>query len=136
MPQRKEMKTHSMKPKISIVTYEEEEEMQHDISKLWDQVQQISLSQRVTKNEIEAEMDGLKNGLKENMEGLRDGLKADMEGLTKLLQEMLPNGKKIFHETHDEKKRNFNQALRDFNLWLNTNHIPNIDMRILMTQIQ
>ena len=33
--------------------------MYHDISKLWDQVQQISLSQRVTKNELEANMGGL-----------------------------------------------------------------------------
>ena len=31
----------------------EEEEVQHDIAKLQEQVQQISLSQRVTKNEME-----------------------------------------------------------------------------------
>ena len=38
----------------------EEEEWKHDISKLRDQVQQISLSQRATKDEIKGEMDGLK----------------------------------------------------------------------------
>ena len=34
------------------MTHEEKEEMQYDISKLRDQVQQISLSQKVTKNEL------------------------------------------------------------------------------------
>ena len=37
----------------------EEEEVQHDISKLQDQVQQLSLLQKVTKNEMEAKMDSL-----------------------------------------------------------------------------
>ena len=32
----------------------EEEEMQHDLSKLWDHAQQFSLSQRTTKDELEA----------------------------------------------------------------------------------
>jgi len=36
--------TSNKKPKISTMTHEEEEEMQHDISKLQDQAQQISLS--------------------------------------------------------------------------------------------
>jgi len=44
---------------ISSMTHEEEEEMQHHISKLSDQVQQISLSQRGTKNEMEAKTHGL-----------------------------------------------------------------------------
>ena len=38
----------------------EEEELQHDISKLWDQVQQILLSQRATKDELKGDMDSLK----------------------------------------------------------------------------
>jgi len=58
--------------------HEEEEEKQHDISKLRDQVQQISLSQRVTKNELEAKMYDLKNGLKWDMEAM---MKVKMEGL-------------------------------------------------------
>ena len=56
------------------------------------------------------------------MEGLK-------EVLTKLLQEMLPNGEKVFHETHDENKRNVNHDFRDSNFGLKTNHIPKIDMR-------
>ena len=38
---RKKMKTPSKEPESSSMTHEEEEEMQHDISKLRDQVQQI-----------------------------------------------------------------------------------------------
>jgi len=53
------METPSKQPENSNMTHEEEEEMQHDISKLRDQVQQISLSQKVT----EAKMDGLKKGV-------------------------------------------------------------------------
>ncbi len=45
------------------MTHEEEEEMQHDISKLRDQVQQISLSQNVTENK----MDGLKKDVEAKM---------------------------------------------------------------------
>ena len=64
MPQRKKMETPSNQLESSSLNHEEEEEMQHDISKLQDQVQQFSLSQRVTINEMEANMDGLKNILK------------------------------------------------------------------------
>ena len=52
------------------MTHEEEEEMQHDISKLRDEVQQIGLSQRVTKNELEVMMNVEIDGLKGNMDGL------------------------------------------------------------------
>ena len=51
------------------------------------------------------------------------------EGLTKLLQEIIPNGKKVLDETHDESKRNFNRDFIDSNIWLKTHHIPKIDMR-------
>ena len=50
------MSKPSKKPEISSMTHEEEEEMQHDISKLRDQVQQVSLAQKGT----EAKMDCLK----------------------------------------------------------------------------
>ena len=43
------METPSKKPEIFSMTHEEEEEMQHDMSKLRDQVKQISLAQKVTK---------------------------------------------------------------------------------------
>ena len=45
----------------------EDEEWQHDISKLQEQVQQISLSQRTTKNEMEV----LKKGVETKMDGLK-----------------------------------------------------------------
>ena len=44
--------------------------MEHDILKLQDQVQQISLSQRVTNNELEAMINVNMDGLKENMDAL------------------------------------------------------------------
>lgn len=76
------MYTSSKPTKISSMKHEEDEEIQHDTSKLQHQVHQISLSQRVTKTELEAmmnvKMDGLKgdmNGIKRDMEVLRGGLK-------------------------------------------------------------
>jgi len=43
------METPSKQLEISSMTHEEEEEMLHDISKLRDQVQQMSLSQKLTR---------------------------------------------------------------------------------------
>ena len=43
---------------ISTMTHEDEE-WQHDISKLQEKVQQISLSQRATKNDMESKIDGV-----------------------------------------------------------------------------
>jgi len=42
---------------------------------------------------------------------------------------MLPNDDKVFHETHDENKRNVNHEFINSNFGLKTNHIPKIDMR-------
>ena len=69
------MQTPSKQLESSSMTHEEEEEMQHDISKLRDQVQQISLAQKVT----EAKMDGLKKGIEakmNDMEAKMDGMEA------------------------------------------------------------
>jgi len=63
------METHRKQPEISSMIHEEEEEMQHDISKLRDQVQQISLSQKVT----EAKMNGMEVNTK--------GVQAKMDGM-------------------------------------------------------
>ena len=41
MPRRNKMETPSKKPENSSMTHEEEEEMQHDILKLGDQLQKI-----------------------------------------------------------------------------------------------
>ena len=42
------MYIRSKKPESSTITLEEEEEIQHDISKLRDQVRQVSLAQKGT----------------------------------------------------------------------------------------
>ena len=54
-------------PSESYTMMHEEEELQYEISKLWYQVQQISILRRATKDDI--------NGLKEKMEAKSDGLK-------------------------------------------------------------
>ena len=71
----------------------EDEEVQHDISKLDERVHQISLSWRGTKNEmgilkkgVEAKMDSLKNGMEEKIEGLKEDMKGLKDFLLKLLQ--------------------------------------------------
>ena len=51
----------------------EDEELQHDLSKLQEQVHQIFLSQKETKNEMEV--------LKKGMEAKMDGLKNNMDVL-------------------------------------------------------
>ena len=129
------------------MTHEEEEEMQHDISKLQDQVQQLSLTQKGT----ESKMDGLKKGVEAKMDYLKKGveakmidveakmddlkidLKTDMDELkinmNKLLQEMGAKGERVLKETHDENERNVNHDSIDANVGSKTHHIPKIDMR-------
>ena len=102
------MSTPSKQPGSSSMTYEEEEEMQHDIAKLRVQVQQVSLAQKGT----EAKMDDLKTELKTNM----NDLKTDMDELKKLLQERVTNGERVVKETHDENKRNVNHDSTDSNV--------------------
>ena len=80
MPQRKKMETPSKQPESSSMAHEEEEEIQHDISKLWDDVQQNSLPQKVT----EAKMDGLKKAIEAKMndvEAKMNDVKAKMHGV-------------------------------------------------------
>ena len=149
------METPSKKPEGSTMKHEEEEEMQHDISKLCNQLQQISHSQKVTKakmdglkNCMEAKLDGLKNDMEANIDGIKrdmgvlnDGLKSDMEammnikieglkeGLVKLLEEKCPSCDKAIHENHDEDKRNINYDFTDFTILFKNHHIPKIEMR-------
>ena len=154
MPRRKKMETPSKQPEISSMTHEEEEEMQHDILKLRDQVQQISLTQKVTENKmdglnkyIESKMDGLKKGVEAKPDDLKKGVEAKMDGveakmddlkinmeelktdLTKFLQEMLTNGERVVKETHDENKINVNHVFIDSNVGSKNHHVPKIDMR-------
>ena len=76
--------------------------MQHEISKVHEQVHQISLSQRATKNEMEVlmkgmetKMDGLKkgveakmNGLEANMDGMEVGMEAKMDAIDEKMENM------------------------------------------------
>ena len=55
----------------------EDEESQHDTSKLQEKVQQISVSQKATKNDMEV----LKKGMETKMDGLKKGVEAKMNGL-------------------------------------------------------
>ena len=121
----------------------EAEEWQHDMSKLEDQVQQISLSQRATKNEMdvlkksveakmdgmEAKMDDMEAKIDEKMENMTHNIKVEMEGLAKLIHEILPNGEKIVEETHDEKKINVNREFVNSNFGGKNHHYPKMDMR-------
>ena len=52
----------------------EDEKWQHEISKLQEQVQQISLSQTTTKNDMEV----LKKGMETKMDGLKKGVESKM----------------------------------------------------------
>ena len=76
MPWRNKMEITSKQPESHSMTHEEKEKMQHDISKLQDQVQQISISQKVT----EAKMDGLKKEVEDKMDGLKKSMEAKMDG--------------------------------------------------------
>ena len=140
---RKKIQTPSKECESSSMTHEEEEEMQHDISKLQDLVQQLSLTQKGTESKmdglkkgVEAKMDCLKKGVEAkmiDMEAKMDDLKTDMDELkinvNKLLQGMGTKGERALKETHDENKKNVNHDFIDANVGLKTHHIPKIDMR-------
>ena len=125
----------------------EDEELQHDLSKLQEQVHQISLSQRAIKNEmdvlkkgVESKIDGMESNMdemeakidekmKDNMENMKKDLKVDIKGLENLIQEMFPNGENIVEEPHDENKINVNCDLINSNVGRKNQHIPKLDMR-------
>ena len=114
------------------MTHEVEEEMLHDISKLQDQVQQMSLSQKITKAKING-MESKIQGVEAKMDDLKIDLKIDMAdlktNLTNFLQEIFTNGERVVKETHDVNKRNVNHDFIDSNVRSKTHHIPKIDMR-------
>jgi len=144
------METPSKQPESSSMTREEHEEMQHDISKLQDQVQQISLSQKITEanmNGMEANMKGMQvkmDGVEDKMDGMEvkmNGMDAKMNGmdtrmeefkinLNKLLQEMVTNGERVVKETQNENKINVNHDFIDSNVGLKTHHVPKTNMRM------
>ena len=74
------MQTPSKEPESSSMTHEEEEEMLHDISKLQEQVQQMSRSQKLTEAKIsgvESKINGVESKIK-GMEAKMDDLKIDL----------------------------------------------------------
>ena len=130
------MQTPSKEPESSSMTHEEEEEMLHDISKLQEQVQQMSRSQKLTDakiNGVESKIKGMEAKMDDLKADLRTNLKTDMADLktdlTNFLQEILTNGEKVAKETHDVNKRNVNHNSIDSNVGSKTHHIPKIDMR-------
>eukprot|EP00253_Pinus_taeda_P018518 PITA_18518 len=136
MPRGKKMQTPSKQPKSSSMTHEEEEKMLHDISKLQDKVQQMSLSQKLTEANINAVESKIKDA-KAKMDDLKIDLKIDLKrdmadlkiDLKNFLQKILTNGEKVVKETHDANKRNVNHDFIDSNVGSKTHHIPIIDMR-------
>ena len=76
------MQTPSKEPESSSMTHEEEEEMLHDISKLQEQVQQMSRSQKLTYakiNGVESKIKGMEAKMDDLKAGLRTNLKTDMQ---------------------------------------------------------
>ena len=110
----------------------EEEEMLHDISKLQEQLQQMSRSQKLTDAKINGVESKIK-GMEAKMDDLKTDLKTDMvdlkTNLTNFLQEIHTNGEKVVKETHDVNQRNVNHDSIDSNVGSKTHHIPKIDMR-------
>ena len=99
------MQSPSKEPGSSSMTHEEEEEMQHDISKLQDQVQQLSLTQKGT----ESKMDGLKKGVEAKMDDLKKGIEAKMIDMEAKMDDL-----KIDLKTNmDELKINVSKFLQE-----------------------
>ena len=96
------MQTPSKQPEGSSMTHEEEEEVLHDISKLLEQVQQMSLAQKATESkmdglrkDVEAKMDGLKKCVEAKMYCLKKGLEAKIDGMDDKMEELEINLNKL-----------------------------------------
>src|ERR1700728_3807822 len=87
MPRGKKMQTPSKEPESSSMTHEEEEEMLHDISKLQEQVQQVSLAQKAT----EPKMDGLRKDVEAKMDGLKKDVENKIDGMDDKMEELKIN---------------------------------------------
>ena len=84
-----------IKPSDYSTMTHEDEELQHDLSKLQEEVHQNSLSQRAAKNEMdvlkknmEAKMDGLKKGMEAMMDGFKKGMEDKMDGMEEKIDGM------------------------------------------------
>ena len=77
--------------------------MQHDISKLWDQVQQVSLTQKATKfkmdgltKDVEAKMDGLKKDIEAKMDCLKKGIETKMNDVESKMDDLKTDWRHIW----------------------------------------
>ena len=98
----------------STITHEDEE-WQHDISNLREQVQQISLLQRATKNGMEVlkkgvenKMDGLKKIMESKMDGLKNGMEAKIDGMEAGMESKMDD----MEAKIDEKMENMKNDLK------------------------
>jgi hypothetical protein len=107
MPPKKETSTPNKPPDNPTWTLDEGEEMHRDINYLQKKI--------VIKDELQEMMEGLKGNI--------------MEVLKNFVTEKTLESENASHEIHDEDTRKVNQEWRNSNFGLNTNHIPNIDMR-------
>ena len=69
----------------------EEEELQYEISKLWYQVQQISILWRATEDDI----DGLKEEMEADLDGFKDQIIANMDD--KLVEYDIEHQEQVIH---------------------------------------
>jgi hypothetical protein len=108
MPPKKGPSTPNKPPENPNWTLDEGEEMRRDI------------------NELQKLMDSIEAKLDTKMDGLKGEI---MEVLKNFITEKTPKSENASHEIHDEDTRKVNQEWRNSNFGLNTNHVPNIDMR-------
>ena len=73
----------------------EEEELQYEISKLWYQVQQISILRRATEDDI----DGFKAKMKAKLDGLKDQIKSNMDG--KVVEDHIEHQQQVLQLSKD-----------------------------------
>jgi hypothetical protein len=122
MPPKKGTSTPNKPPDNPTWTLDEGEEMRRDINDLQ--------KKTMTKYELQGMMDSTEAKLEAIIDTKMDGLKMDiMEGLKKFLIERTHESENVSHEIHDEDTRKINQEWRNSNFGLNTNHVPQIDMR-------
>ena len=114
MPPKKGTSTPNKPLDNSTWTLDEGNEMCRDINDLQKKIVKIYELQ-----EMEAKMEAKMDGLKEDI----------MEGLKIFVIERTHESENVSHKIHDEDTRKVNQEWRNSNFGLNTNHVPNIDMR-------
>ena len=85
----------AIKPSKSYTMTHEEEVLQYEISKLWYQVQQVSILRR----EIEDEIDGLKAEMEAKLDGSKDKIIANMDD--KLVEDHIEHQQQVLQLSKD-----------------------------------